>query len=165
MRLRRLAVLLMALVPALAGCGVGSAAGPLRVVNDAGLRRRTSDEGEAPDGRLAGEVRVRPDPVGAQRVQDVPPEMAVRLTARPGSDPPGVLSRRIGETQPQGMNERRETATAGGPVLGQGVGRREDPHRVAPPERADHGRRVVEVPPRDQVLQQWEPRVIERQIG
>jgi uncharacterized cupredoxin-like copper-binding protein len=31
MRLRRLAVLLLALVPALAGCGVGRAAGPLRV--------------------------------------------------------------------------------------------------------------------------------------
>ena len=31
MRLRRLAVIFLGLVPALAGCGVGNAAGPLRI--------------------------------------------------------------------------------------------------------------------------------------
>ncbi len=48
--------------------------------------------------------------------------------------------------------------------LGGGVGRREDPERVGPAERAHHRRGILDVAARDQVLEQGEPGIIEREV-
>ena len=74
-------------------------------------------------------------------------------SAKPPKTPP--RSRRVFELGAERADQ------FGGCTLTAGVGRGQDPDGVGPAEGTNHGARVVDVPARDQVLEQWQAGVVE----
>ena len=135
---------------------IGSA-GPFRIVRDPWLRSRTRDQRKRAEYGLAREVGVGTDAVGAKRMEHVPADVAERLSAGPAGDPP-LGSRRVLELGAKSVDQLDRGCLAAG------VGRGQDAHGIGPAERPHHGAGIVDLPARDQVLEQGQPRVVERDV-
>jgi hypothetical protein len=91
-------------------------------------------------------------------MQEISAGMGVCLTTGTPLDGPGV-SGWIGEITAQLPDE---TSGGGAPECIRG---REYLYGVGPPKRTDHGRRVLDLAPGNEMLQQRKPGIIERYIG
>ncbi len=132
------------------------AARPFGIVHDAWLRGRPAHERKRAERGFTGEVGVGPDAVGPERMQDIAADMAEGLCASADAESPAVLIRWVLELLAQGMDEARRAG---------GVGRGKDACRIGATKGPDHGRRVLDVAACDEVLEQRESWIVERDVG
>ena len=90
-------------------------------------------------------------------MKHVTPDVAVGLGSASRGQAPAVARRDL-EGLAEGSNEVARRCVGG-------IGRGEDARRVGPPERPDLRRGVGHVAPRDQVLEERQPGIVERQVG
>jgi len=130
---------------------------PFRIVGQAGLGGGPAHQRDRAHHRLAGEVGVGASAVGAERVEDVATDVAEGLGAGPGGDAPAVARRGV-----EGLAQVVDQLARGG---ARRVRLGEDPNRVAQPEGTHLRRGVGDVATQDEMLDQGQPRVVERQVG
>jgi hypothetical protein len=91
-------------------------------------------------------------------MQEIAPAMGIPLDSGATLQPPGIAGR-VGKFPAQSLDE------AGTGHRTSGVRRREYPNRVGSPKRPNHGRRIVQLTPRNEMLEQGEPRIVQGNVG
>jgi hypothetical protein len=118
------------------------AADPVRIFYQPRLHYRPGYQQDVAESSGRSDLSIRLHPVGPGRVEQLSTSMAVGLGTDLTFEPPPI-SGRIIECLAQMSNQR------GSPGRFRGVGHGEHPCRVGSPERADHGRGILDLTSRD----------------